>query len=243
MRIPLHPAGRREMTIITILCLLPAIICLLFAPTESVWPWIAAGVLVLVWAGLMAFFRDPQRDIPAESGIMVAPADGKVVEITHLDHHPDIGGPATKIGIFLSVLDVHVNRAPCVGTVELLRYEPGGFLDARNPESSTKNEANTIVMDTGEDIGGPVVVRQIAGKIARRIVCSLKVGDKIGTGQRIGLIKFGSRTELILPGHDQFVLAVEIGQKVYGAATIMARRAVAPAGEMQEQQTETAAGV
>jgi phosphatidylserine decarboxylase len=242
MRIPLHPAGSREMAIISVLCLLPAIACVVFA-RGAVWSWIVAGVLVIVWAGLIAFFRDPKRDIPKEAGIMVAPADGKVTEVTRLDHHPDVGGPATRIGIFLSVFDVHVNRAPCAGTVELLRYEPGGFLDARDPESSTKNEANTIVIETGEDIGGPVVVRQIAGLVARRIVCSLRVGDRIETGQRIGLIKFGSRTELILPGHDQFTPTVDVGQKVYGAETIMARRAKAPTEDTQEPQTETAAGV
>ena len=154
----------------------------------------------------------------------MAPADGKVVEIVRLDGHDDIGGPAMRMGIFLSVLDIHVNRSPCAGVVRAIRYEPGKFLDARHPDSGRLNEANTVVIDPDEPHAGPIVVRQIAGFIARRVVCSLKVGDRVETGQRIGLIKFGSRTELIVPGHDNYDASVAVGDKARGAFTVMARR-------------------
>ncbi len=190
------------------------------------------GVLfTLLWAGLLAFFRDPNRVTPEEPGILVAPADGKITETTSLDQHEDIGGPATLIGIFLSIFDVHVNRSPCAGVVEAMRYRPGRFLDARDNRSGELNEANTIVIKPEDPGEGPVVVRQIAGKIARRIVCSVKVGDRVEAGQRIGLIKFGSRTELIVPANCRYTPAVQVGDRARGAATILARRAAGFAGD------------
>jgi len=199
MRIPLNPSGGREIALISLLL---AVLC-------------AAG---------LAFFRDPERATPTEPGILVAPADGKVVETVKLDHDDWIGGPATRLSIFLSVLDVHVNRSPCAGVVCSMQYRPGRFLDARDPNSGSLNEANTIVIEPDEPGTGPVVVRQIAGLIARRIVCCVKVGDRVETGQRIGLIKFGSRTELIVPGHDRYFPAVQVGDRARGAVTIMARQ-------------------
>jgi len=160
----------------------------------------------------------------------VAPADGKVVETSLLEHHPDVNGPATRLGIFLSVFDVHVNRSPCSGTVRRITYQPGQFLDARDPNSGQMNEANTIVIEPDDPSRGPIVVRQIAGLIARRIVCGVKVGDKVQTGQRIGLIKFGSRTELIVPAGSGYAPAVAIGDRARGALTIMARLTAGAAG-------------
>jgi phosphatidylserine decarboxylase len=159
----------------------------------------------------MAFFRDPERRVPADPDVMVSPADGLVVETVELDHHPDINGPAKRISIFLSVFDVHINRSPCEGVVRMMRYQPGQFVDARDPDSGRVNEANTIVIEPDDPAEGPVVVRQIAGLIARRIVCDLKVGDRVRTGQRIGLIKFGSRTELIFPAGSRFLPSVPCG--------------------------------
>lgn len=199
MRIPLNPAGGREMAIISLLFGPAAAAAYVATASGYLWCWPVAVILTLAWAAGIAFFRDPDRKTPTESGIMVAPADGKVVETITLDHHDDIGGPARRIGIFLSVLDVHVNRSPCSGVVQAIRYQPGQFLDARNPNSSRLNEANTIIIEPDDHDEGPVVVRQIAGLIARRVVCSVKVGDRVETGQRVGMIKFGSRTELIVP--------------------------------------------
>jgi phosphatidylserine decarboxylase len=223
MRIPLAPAGFREMFILTLLFGGPAVASILAARLGYVWFWPAAIVFALLWAGGFAFFRDPERVSPRGPGLMISPADGKVVEIAQLDNHPDIGGPATRISIFLSVFDVHINRSPCSGVVRSVHYKPGKFLDARDPQSGSLNESNTIVIDTDD---GPVVVRQISGLIARRIVCPLKPGDRVEAGQRIGLIKFGSRTELILPGRDLYQPSVQIDDKAVGAVTILARKAV-----------------
>jgi len=224
MRIPLNPSGGREIAIISALFGGPAAAAYVAAAMGMSWCWPVAIVLTVFWGAGLAFFRDPERPTPNEPGILVAPADGKIVETVQLDHDDRIGGPATRLSIFLSVLDVHVNRCPCAGVVRSIQYKPGKFLDARNPNSGTLNEANTIVIDPDEPDTGPVVVRQIAGLIARRVVCTVKVGDHVETGQRIGLIKFGSRTELIFTGHDRYSPTVQVGDRACGAVTIMARR-------------------
>ncbi len=224
MRVPLHPAGGREIVLISLFFGGLAAVGFGFASAGVLWCWPIGVLGILLGAAGVAFFRDPERKIPVETGILVAPADGKLVETTQLDDHPDIGGPATRLGIFLSVFNVHVNRSPCTGVVRAIRYEPGMFLDARHPQSGAKNEANTIIIEPDEPMGGPVVVRQIAGLIARRVICTLKVGDRVEIGQRIGLIKFGSRTELIIPGHHQFQIVAPMGKQVRGALTIVARQ-------------------
>jgi len=235
MRIPLTPSGGREIALISLLLGGPAAAGFMAAALGTPWCWPLAVLLTALWGAGLAFFRDPERATPNEPGILVAPADGKVVESVKLDHDERIGGPATRLSIFLSVLDVHVNRSPCAGVVVSMQYRPGRFLDARDPNSGSLNEANTIIIDPDEPGVGPVVVRQIAGLIARRIVCCVKVGDHIEAGQRIGLIKFGSRTELIMPGHDRYAPAVQVGDRARGAVTIMARRiARGPAVEPTE---------
>jgi len=235
MRIPLNPSGGREIALISVLLGGPAAACVVAAAMGHAWCWPVAVLLMLSCCAGLAFFRDPERVTPNEPGILVAPADGKVVESVKLDHYDWIGGPATRLSIFLSVLNVHVNRSPCAGLVCAMQYRPGRFLDARNPNSGSLNEANTIVIEPDEFGVGPVIVRQIAGLLARRIVCCVKVGDRVEAGQRIGLIKFGSRTELIVPGHDRYVPAVQVGDQARGAVTIMARRiARSPAVETVE---------
>jgi phosphatidylserine decarboxylase len=199
------------------------VVSLVLAVRGYAWFWPFVVLFVILWLGGLAFFRDPERLTPSESAIMVSPADGKITETALLDSHPDLGGPATRISIFLSVFDVHINRSPCAGTVRSVVYKPGKFVDARNPESGSLNESNTIVIDPDPPHTGPVVVRQVAGLIARRIVCSVKPGDRVETGQRIGLIKFGSRTDLVLPGHDLYKPTVTVGERAHGALTIVAR--------------------
>ena len=151
---------------------------------------------------------------------MLCPADGRVSAIQTLDHHETVGGPAIVIRIFLSVLNVHVNRSPAAGEVVSISYTPGSFHDARTPQSATDNESNLIVLklEDGQTIG----VRQIAGKVARRIVCRLAVGDHVEAGQRFGMIKFGSSAELILPRPDEVVTCVSVGDKVKGGLTHLA---------------------
>jgi phosphatidylserine decarboxylase len=163
------------------------------------------------------FFRDPNRAVPAGEGILVAPADGKIVAIEQLRDHPHIGGPATKISIFLSVFDVHINRVPVSGTIEYVDYHPGKFIAAYEDKASDINERTEIGMTAAS--GQKIVVKQIAGLIARRIVCRLEMGDVVATGDRFGMIKFGSRTDLIIPGDSR--VEVSMGQHVAGGTTIM----------------------
>jgi phosphatidylserine decarboxylase len=187
----------------------------------------AAAVPLLGAAFTLYFFRDPRRAVPDGEHNVVSPADGTVVEITELPATEHIERPVVKIGIFLSVLDVHVNRAPCAGRVRRIDYRPGIFLSALNAASSGLNEANSLLLETLEH--GSVLVRQIAGKIARRIVCAVSEGEELCRGQKIGMIKFGSRTELYLERERVGELTVSVGQKVKGGHTILARfRAEAP---------------
>jgi phosphatidylserine decarboxylase len=186
--------------------------------------WAPATVVVtLLWLALLAFFRDPTRSAPSDRAAFVAPADGKVTEITRIEHDDRLGGPAVKVGIFLSVFNVHINRSPCEAVVRKIDYKAGQFRNAMSPESSDDNEANTVVMDGGGDMG-PFVVKQIAGLIARRIVCAAKVGDALGRGQRFGMIKFGSRTELVISRPDEVEITARVGDKVRAGRTIVARR-------------------
>lgn len=184
--------------------------------------WPLAVLAVALWLYVMAFFRDPRRMALFARGELCSPADGRVTEITYLDHHEEIGGPAVRIGIFLSIFDVHANRSPCRGRVRSIRYTPGTFLDARNPESGRVNTSKTLLIDPNPPVAGPIIVRQIAGKIARRIVCNVVEGDDLMIGQRFGMIKFGSRTELILPNRDETEIKAWVGQPVRAGISVVA---------------------
>ncbi len=184
--------------------------------------WWAVGVVVVPWLAVAMFFRDPIRGIPRGLGpeCLLSPADGKISAVANVDHHDAIDGPAVVIRIFLSVLNVHVNRAPCDGRVAGLRYTPGRFHDARTPESAVENESQliTVELDGGQRIG----LRQIAGKVARRIVCDLRQGQRVQRGRRFGMIKFGSGAELILPRLDDVEVHVRVGERVKGGITRLA---------------------
>ncbi len=184
--------------------------------------WIGVAIVALLWAGGVAFFRDPWGRHPASAvpNDMVSPADGKVSAVLDVDHHPAIGGPAKVIRIFLSVLDVHINRFPCDGVVKEVVHAPGKYLDARKEESARVNESVTTVLQiaSGELVG----VRQVSGAIARRIVCGLKTGQRARRGARFGMIKFGSTTELILPRPANVATHVKVGDRVTGGVTILA---------------------
>lgn len=187
-------------------------------------PWLAFLVVpVLIW--LFLFFRDPHRVVPGEQSVMVSPADGKVSDINEIASEPLLGGePAVRVGIFLSVFNVHVNRSPCDGKVLDVKYKKGKFINAmRHSQASDENESNTAVL--GDPVSGkPVaVVKQIVGLIARRIVFTPQVGQTITRGQRIGMIKFGSRTELVIPKSLEPEIVVKIGQMVRGGSDIIAR--------------------
>ena len=184
--------------------------------------WLAIGPAVLL-AFVLYFFRDPLRRVPAEPGLLVSPADGTVAEITELTHDEFIGGPAVRIGIFLSIFNVHINRAPLEARVIRLRYHPGEFLNALDPASALRNENLWIGLEEEQPPHRRVVVRQIAGLIARRIVCNLRSGEHVARGHKFGMIKLGSRTELILPIEDHLHVLAAVGQKVKAGSSVLAR--------------------
>ena len=175
---------------------------------------IGVATCVVCAAFCLFFFRDPDRVIPS-GRVCVAPADGKVVQ---LRNEPD---GRTRISIFLSIFDVHVNRSPVAGRVQSVRYHPGRYRIANRAVASTENERNTLVV-ADRDGGALVELTQIAGLIARRIVCWKRVGDEVEKGERLGLIKFGSRTDVVLG--PEWDLAVKRGDKVRGGSSVLARR-------------------
>ena len=208
--------GLRELLTATVIA---AALIALFIWLDLFW---AVAVVAVLWVAVAMFFRDPLRRLPRDlpAGAMISPADGRVSAVSKVEHHEAAGGPAVVIRIFLSVLNVHVNRLPCDGEVVALKYTRGRFHDARSPECPLENENQLVTfrVDGGRTIG----VRQIAGKIARRIVCDLRPGDRLGQGRRYGMIKFGSSTELILPQELVSEIHVSEGDRVRGGVTLLA---------------------
>jgi phosphatidylserine decarboxylase len=168
---------------------------------------------VVLAAFFMWFFRDPARKVPDAPGLIVSPGDGKVKEAEWIE---TTAGNRLRITIFLSVFDVHVNRVPIAGTVTLVDTREGQFLNAMKPESAVLNEQTMITIDSGEY---SVSFKQIAGLLARRIVCNVKPGDRVERGQRMGLIKFGSRVDVLMPAEAE--LRVKVGDRVRGGSSIL----------------------
>ncbi len=189
--------------------------------------WYLAPVPGVILCLTVYFFRDPPRKVPQEPGLMVAPADGKICEVTQLEHDEFVGGPVVRIGIFLSIFNVHINRAPCLARVIALRYLPGEFLNALNPQSALRNESTWIGLEEESPPHRRLVVRQISGTIARRIVCNLRPGELVARGHKFGMIKLGSRTELILPDTEDLRIEVEPGRHVKAGSTVLARYEIA----------------
>lgn len=185
--------------------------------------WLSLIVVpVIIW--LFAFFRDPERSIPSENDVMVSPADGLVSDITEIQSDPLLNEPAIRVGIFLNVFNVHVNRAPCAGRVVQVIYKRGKFVNAmHHNRASEENESNTLVIAEPQGERKIAVVKQIVGLIARRIVCPVKEGAILARGERYGMIKFGSRTELTIPKWMQPTIQVKVGDKVRGGCDIIAR--------------------
>jgi phosphatidylserine decarboxylase len=181
--------------------------------------WLAMPVALVVLPILLAafflwFFRDPNRVIPQAPGQIVSPGDGLVTEAEWIE---TTSGSRLRLSIFLNVFDVHVNRSPVSGTVKVVEFRPGEFLNAMKPESVLHNEQTLVVIDAGDY---DVSFKQIAGLLARRIVCNVKVGDRVERGQRVGLIKFGSRVDVLLPAEAE--LRVKTGMRVRGGSTVLA---------------------
>ena len=228
--LPFARWGLAELIVLTLGSLLLAGALMAFAMLAPAPLLVRYGLAILslaavIVAGLIVyFFRDPSRIIPTKPGQVVSPADGTIAAITEYEDHPFIGGPAVKVGIFLSIFNVHVNRFPITGRVVGLAYKRGKYLNALNPESALENEQLHVKLETTDRVDGPprrMVIHLIAGLIARRIVCVLKPGDLRIRGTRIGMIKLGSRTEIVMPKEEGLKILVQVGEKVHGGATII----------------------
>jgi phosphatidylserine decarboxylase len=184
--------------------------------------WLTAVPLFL-GGSIVWFFRNPHRTVPRDAGVVVSPADGTIVQIDEIAHDEFIGGPAVLIGIFLSVFNVHINRVPVAARVIGLSYRKGKFLNALRPESARENEQLAVRIEENQAPYRRMIVRQITGAIARRIVCWVKPGDELAAGEQFGMIKLGSRTELVLPREEGLQILVRLGDKVQAGSRPLAR--------------------
>ena len=202
-----------EILCFLVLWLLPPVIAAVVVPfVAAVWGWV-------LW-----FFRDPDRQTPAGEGLFISPADGRITDITNIGPQSMLGCDGIQIGIFMNVFDVHVNRSPCDGVVRRVEHFSGQFLNARDPATAQSNESSTVYLThsrNGREY--PIVFRQIAGLIARRIVTDLAQGQSLSRGQRIGMIKFGSRMEVQIPKELAGEICVSLGRHVLAGLTVLAR--------------------
>jgi phosphatidylserine decarboxylase len=216
---PVAPWAAGETALIGLACLAGAGSGLGMALVDGIPAgYAAAAAFGLLLAGVLFFFRDPRRSPPAGSPGLVAPADGRVTDVSEVDEPEFLGGRALRVGIFMSLLDVHVNRAPCDGEVRMLRRREGTFADARREEAWAKNE-NALLGLRGE--AGPVAVRLVAGAVARRIALGAAAGDKVRRGERIGMVKFGSRAEVLVPAGGAWKAAAKPGDRVRAGETVV----------------------
>jgi len=185
------------------------------------WWLLLLAIPVGLWAFVLFFFRSPRRVPPEGEGLLISPADGFITHIETCGDEEFIGEPARRVGIFLTVSDVHLNRAPVAGRVEKIEYTKGEYLNAMKSESAKRNERNDVCLR--DESGEPFIVRQISGAIARRIVCDCEVGDSFKRGDILGMIKFGSRTDVFFPARLNFEPDVKIGQHVNAGRTILGR--------------------
>jgi phosphatidylserine decarboxylase len=221
---PLTPLGAREVGIGAVVFCVGAIICIsLFRQSGSYWHLAPILPLAVLFAWVLWFFRDPPRRIPAEAGVIVSPADGVISHLDTTREDEYIGGEALRCSIFMSVFNVHINRAPSAGTVEFVKFRPGEFFDARREESLVKNQNQDMGIRTSEP-GMPrkMVVRQSTGAIARTIVCPVREGMTLRRGEKYGMIKFGSRVTLLLSPDAAIEWRVNVGDSVKGGETILA---------------------
>jgi phosphatidylserine decarboxylase len=223
MRIPITKYGLPQAVLFPVaVC---AAIAALFAVFRTAPGALAAeAVLFLVFLWMLAFFRDPPRRIRQDESALLSPADGKVTDIAVVDDS-GLGERALRIGIFLSIFSVHLNRTPCSVRIERISYRKGRYKNAMSPESSRVNESNDILMTRLTEPRDRLLVRQVSGAIARHIVCGAKEKDEYRQGDRFGMIKFGSRTELYLPASEdgKYDIAVKIGDPVRAGLTPLVR--------------------
>jgi len=225
MRIPLTRYGLPEVA------LYPAAIAILMAVAAAfgpvwlpVWAIVATeSLLAIALVCVLMFFRDPSRATVQDDLMLVAPADGRIADIETVEESDFIGGPALRIGIFLSIFNTHINRAPCGARVQKITYRPGKYLNAMNRLAGKVNESNNLALVRTSSPQDRLLVRQISGAIARRIVCAACEGQQLAGGEQFGMIKFGSRTELYLPVGEQIECVVRVGDKVKAGLTPLAR--------------------
>lgn len=221
MRIPITKYGLPQVVIYPGLCVLAMAIIWFSVPTVSLLLVIeAVFAAILIW--LLSFFRDPPRRIPTGDNLVLSPADGTITDIEEVDELSFIGGRAVRIGIFLSIFSVHINRIPCAVRIEKITYRKGFFKNALNPISGNVNESNEIAMTRLKKPNDKILVRQISGAIARRIVCDAERGQEFSGGAVFGMIKFGSRTKIYLPANCGAKITVRKGDKVKAGLTILA---------------------
>ncbi|HZH42117.1 MAG TPA: phosphatidylserine decarboxylase family protein [Gemmatimonadales bacterium] len=189
------------------------------ANTGSHWWWLPTLIWLPFAVWLLVFFRDPVRSGPRGDRAVISPADGTIVSVAAVDEPAYLKAPSVRVSIFMSVFNVHVNRYPVSGTVEYRYYNPGKFLHAARDKASLDNEQSSIGVRGAR---GPLLVRQIAGSIARRIVTDAQVGDPAVQAERLGMIRFGSRVDVFLPASANAKIAVKVGDKVHAAATVLA---------------------
>jgi len=228
MRIPLTKYGWPQMIVFPLAILLLMGVLPLLALTffESWIVIVVEAVLFAVLVCILMFFRDPQRVCPTDRNLLLAPADGKVTDIERLEAHDFIGEPALRIGIFMSIFNVHINRAPCNVRVETITHKEGRYRNAMNPQSGQVNESNTLNLIRTDRPKDKLVVRQISGAIARRIVCGTTEGDELSAGRKFGMVKFGSRAELYAPARVELECLVHVGDKVKAGVTPLMRYAI-----------------
>jgi phosphatidylserine decarboxylase len=225
MRIPLTKYGLPEVAVYPAVLAVLMVSAALFAPGRlPVWAVVAVeGVLALLLIWALLFFRDPERRTVRDDTVLWAPADGRIVDVETVDEADLLGGQALRIGIFLSIFDTHINRAPCDAKVEKITYRSGQYLNAMNRRAGQVNESNNLILLRTGPPQDRIVVRQISGAIARRIVCAAREGQRLAGGERFGMIKFGSRTELYLPANDRIECVVRVGDKVKAGLTPLAK--------------------
>lgn len=213
MRLPLAEYGSKELSFFGMLLFVMLILSLFFYPWASI-------LIFLCLFFILYFFRDPNRFPPEGEEKLLAPADGMIIEISNEQEDNFLKCKAIKVAIFMSLFSVHVNRVSCGGKVEFIKHVDGKFFDARSPESSIKNEHNMVGI-LANDGKTRIMIKQVAGKVARRIVCACTVGQDVKRGQRFGMIKFGSRLEVFIPEASDFKLTVKEGEKVYAGTTVL----------------------
>lgn len=213
MRFPFAEYGSKELSFFGMFLFVILILSLFF------YPWVSILVCLCMFF-VLYFFRDPHRILPEGEEKLLAPVDGRIVEISHVREENYLKCKALKIAIFMSLFSVHVNRISYGGKVEFIKHVPGKFLDARSPDSSEKNEHNMLGILTNDE-KTKIMIKQVAGKVARRIVCDCSIGQNVERGKRFGMIKFGSRLEVFIPEDADFEIAVKEGEMVSAGTTVL----------------------